>query len=530
MKFKTIALIGFSGVGKTELAKDLTKTIPGTYHRVVTNTTRDSRDDEVNGVDYNFISEEDFKEKIEYKLLIEHAKFNNAYYGMGIDSFKQDKINIVVCEPSGIMHLYNHPKINLLNIINIEREYSLILNTIKDEKRTRQITQRRINREEEKELEKIPLAIRNQIISFENNSSNIRYSTISFNKTFNSSNIVNLYEYKLDEFINENLSVIKKNINKTKNQTIKFLLLHITKEGNKLLQGLDDAKEKNDIHYMSKVNSFMDSLEILKICHEHRRQISNIFTKVDLIEVYNKSKIIKDFEKIKEAFESHNIEKIPENRVLAFKLLEKNIKLFKSNPSKFIEKKNYRSMTKSIESLNDYFKIIKKTITNPIALNSSYIEDAAHFQYNKYKKKHFLIQIDENKMPFLENDILYKIFLNNGENLKLHAMIDGNDKFVISLNNEPLFALPINHDKLRMLNLSIDDNIVNFLSNNPHLVYQIPGKLESKKLYSDLLSNSVIDSSFNSMYIKNKDIRESVDVLLLSAFNNEQNNNRAINI
>lgn len=520
-KFKTIALIGFSGVGKTELAKDLSKTMPHTYNRVITNTSREMREGEVDKVDYNFITEEEFKSLIDNKLVIEHAKFNNAYYGMSLNWFNENKINLVVCEPSGVMHLHNHPKIDLLHIINIEREFSLIIDSIKDEKRIRQITQRRMSKEEERELEKIPVAIRNEIINFENNSSDIKYTTMKFNKTFNAVNIVNLYDYELDDFLKENISGIKKNINKTKNETLKFLLSYGLQSGNTLLNDLAKAKENLDLNFMSKINSFMDTLEILKIYYEHRRQTSNQFTRPDFVEVYNKYILLKDYESIKYDFnELKNQIKVPELNLLEFEIFEKEINKYIENKNKFFDRQSFRKITTHMQTFKDYISVARKTITNPIALNSSWIVDAAHVQFDKYKKKHFQIIIDEIKFSYLENDMLYKIFINNGEKTKLNIIVNDEDKFVVSSEKKVLFAFPISKEKLKLLNLP-QEKVLDYLIENPMGIKNLPYTLESITLYKRLIDNNLIAENFNSnLYVKNQDTRKKVDVLLLEHINN----------
>ena len=52
-----IILVGASASGKTEIAKILYKK---GYKKCVTTTTRQIRPSEVNGIDYHFITKEDF--------------------------------------------------------------------------------------------------------------------------------------------------------------------------------------------------------------------------------------------------------------------------------------------------------------------------------------------------------------------------------------------------------------------------------------------------------------------------------------
>ena len=69
-----------SGVGKTTL----TKKIQQKYHNFkisVSHTTRSPRSNEVDGVDYHFISQKNFKELIAKNEFYEYAKIFENYYG-----------------------------------------------------------------------------------------------------------------------------------------------------------------------------------------------------------------------------------------------------------------------------------------------------------------------------------------------------------------------------------------------------------------------------------------------------------------
>jgi guanylate kinase len=75
-----VVLSSPSGVGKTTL----TKKIQQKYHNFkisVSHTTRPPRSNEVDGIDYHFISHEKFKELIVKEKFYEHAKIFDNYYG-----------------------------------------------------------------------------------------------------------------------------------------------------------------------------------------------------------------------------------------------------------------------------------------------------------------------------------------------------------------------------------------------------------------------------------------------------------------
>ncbi len=69
-----------SGAGKTSLLKAVLNDISDIKISVST-TTRQQRPGEVDGVDYNFVSVEDFKGMLEQDAFLEHAEVFGNYYG-----------------------------------------------------------------------------------------------------------------------------------------------------------------------------------------------------------------------------------------------------------------------------------------------------------------------------------------------------------------------------------------------------------------------------------------------------------------
>ena len=69
-----------SGSGKTTIVRDVLKKFPG-FVFSVSATTRKRRSTEKEGVDYYFISEEEFKKKINNGEFVEWEKFYDYYYG-----------------------------------------------------------------------------------------------------------------------------------------------------------------------------------------------------------------------------------------------------------------------------------------------------------------------------------------------------------------------------------------------------------------------------------------------------------------
>jgi len=113
-----VVLSSPSGAGKTTI----TKKIQQKYHSFkisVSHTTRKPRPNEVDGVDYNFISHEKFKRLIEEGKFYEHAKIFDNYYGTlkkNVDElFKKSDI-IFDIDWQGTKQLSKFKNLNLIKI------------------------------------------------------------------------------------------------------------------------------------------------------------------------------------------------------------------------------------------------------------------------------------------------------------------------------------------------------------------------------------------------------------------------------
>ena len=73
-----------SGAGKTTLVKEISK--KKNFKISVSHTTRKPRSNEINGKDYFFISENEFKDLINKDKFLEYAKVFNHYYGSSKDA------------------------------------------------------------------------------------------------------------------------------------------------------------------------------------------------------------------------------------------------------------------------------------------------------------------------------------------------------------------------------------------------------------------------------------------------------------
>jgi len=76
---KMIILSSPSGAGKTTLVKKISK--EKKYKISISHTTREPRSNEINGVDYFFITEDEFQKLIKEKAFLEYANVFKNFYG-----------------------------------------------------------------------------------------------------------------------------------------------------------------------------------------------------------------------------------------------------------------------------------------------------------------------------------------------------------------------------------------------------------------------------------------------------------------
>lgn len=97
-KGKLIVFSAPSGAGKTTIIKEVLNTFENLKFSISA-TTRKMRDGETEGVDYFFISVEDFKNKIENSEFIEWENFFGNYYGTlkdFVDKNIENGINLIL--------------------------------------------------------------------------------------------------------------------------------------------------------------------------------------------------------------------------------------------------------------------------------------------------------------------------------------------------------------------------------------------------------------------------------------------------
>ncbi|HIP14087.1 MAG TPA: guanylate kinase [Sulfurimonas autotrophica] len=83
-----LVLSGPSGAGKSSLIHKIIDDIGECYFSIST-TTRPMREGEVDGVDYYFVDEEEFKKEIEEDQFLEYALVHGNYYGTSLKPVKK---------------------------------------------------------------------------------------------------------------------------------------------------------------------------------------------------------------------------------------------------------------------------------------------------------------------------------------------------------------------------------------------------------------------------------------------------------
>ena len=108
-----------SGAGKTTISKKIQQKFQN-FKISVSHTTRKPRANEVEGIDYYFINENDFKDKIKKNEFYEYAKIFGNYYGTSKESvlnlLKNKNDVLFDIDWQGTQQLSKFKELNLLKI------------------------------------------------------------------------------------------------------------------------------------------------------------------------------------------------------------------------------------------------------------------------------------------------------------------------------------------------------------------------------------------------------------------------------
>lgn len=130
MQKDKVILLGHGGSGKDYFANYLSNK---GFKRNISYTTRPQREGEVEGVDYYFISNEDFQKKIGEGFWHEYNIFvGDWYYGASKDEF--ERCNLFIKEPRGL---------SLLSEEERNRSYVIYINTPRDIRKDRMLERKK---------------------------------------------------------------------------------------------------------------------------------------------------------------------------------------------------------------------------------------------------------------------------------------------------------------------------------------------------------------------------------------------------
>lgn len=133
-KYDIIAIMGQAGAGKDSFLNTLAnKDYLPQFSPIISCTTRPKRDYEKDGVDYHFLTNEEFAEQVLNGEMLEATVFNNWCYGTSIKSLTKNKINIGVFNPEGVEILRDNQNINLTVIYIIADDKTRLLRQLNRE-------------------------------------------------------------------------------------------------------------------------------------------------------------------------------------------------------------------------------------------------------------------------------------------------------------------------------------------------------------------------------------------------------------
>lgn len=118
-----IVIVGESASGKSSVARYLMNNYG--HEKIVTYTTRAPRENEVDGLDYHFISQEDFATLVRQNFFAEIAEYNGWWYGSARKDYKDNAV--IVLTPRGLRALKENGVKNIYSVyIKVPRRDRLI--------------------------------------------------------------------------------------------------------------------------------------------------------------------------------------------------------------------------------------------------------------------------------------------------------------------------------------------------------------------------------------------------------------------
>lgn len=115
-RYIILGLFGPSGAGKDTILNYITNKYKNKVNKIISYTTRPPRDYEQDGVDYFFISEEEFLKHVLNGEMLEATKFKEWYYGTGLKALDSNKLNVGIFNIEGLAALNEEPSFDISNV------------------------------------------------------------------------------------------------------------------------------------------------------------------------------------------------------------------------------------------------------------------------------------------------------------------------------------------------------------------------------------------------------------------------------
>ena len=210
-----LVIVGESASGKSTTEKCLCALYG--YKKIVSYTTRLPRDGEEDGVDYHFISMEDFAEKRKMGFFAEIGEYNGWFYGTAVEDCTNDKVAVLT--PHGMRQLKNKPGIDVFCVyIKVPRKERLI-----------KILQRGDNIEEAKRRDA------SDVGQFDGIEDEANYIIENFSYTFNAEAIAKYINYAYQKYRevkrNKQMTILC-DIDEVANNLIQKILIEYNKKYN----------------------------------------------------------------------------------------------------------------------------------------------------------------------------------------------------------------------------------------------------------------------------------------------------------
>ena len=118
-------LMGKSGSGKNYIESKLVEI---GYERVVSTTSRPMRDGEKDGIDYKYVTKDEFLDMIDNDELIEYRTYNTLvdgipdvwYYGLTKQSFDDDKKYVLILDVNGTNDFIKYVGRDKCNVVYVD--------------------------------------------------------------------------------------------------------------------------------------------------------------------------------------------------------------------------------------------------------------------------------------------------------------------------------------------------------------------------------------------------------------------------